>query len=108
MGKMAIHVDADTDGKKFEFAFNWEGDDAAIENVMNSMQKLADHAGTSPEALAHSFLRHLPTTGLRTDPGQQEVQMMAILYAVLQMPTNLPDRPGAIYNYAATRTSSPH
>jgi hypothetical protein len=54
------------------------------------------------EALTQGFLRHLPETGLMEDAGARKMQMMAILYAVLQFPTQSPDRPGAIYNYAAT------
>jgi hypothetical protein len=32
--------------------------------------------------------------------GEREFQMMAILYTILQLPTQNPERPGAIYNYA--------
>jgi hypothetical protein len=35
------------------------------------------------------------------DHDAQEVQIMAILYVVLNAPSRSPDRPGALYRYAA-------
>jgi hypothetical protein len=102
MGKMTIHVDAKVEGKSTEFTFNWEGDDPEIKNVMEFIEQRADEANITPETFTHSTLRELPATGLLKEPGAQQVQMMAILYTVLQMPTRSPDRPGSIYNYAAS------
>jgi hypothetical protein len=100
MGSMKISVDAEVAGKRFDFAFTWDGDDDAIKKLMRFIEARADEAGITPETFTHSALRHLPVTGLIDNTGAQEVQMMAILYTILQFPTQSPDRPGAIYNYA--------
>jgi hypothetical protein len=104
MGKMTVTIDADTESGKVEFKFTWNGDDEAVREVMKFIDKMADDAGVAPEALVQSALKHFPAAkkGIETNPGAQQVMMMTLLYAVLQLPTQQPDRPGAIYNYAAT------
>src|SRR5262245_61603502 len=101
---MAITVDADTESGKAEFKFAWDGDDDAVREVMKFIDKMADDAGVKPEALTQGALKHFPAVrkNIEADPGAQQVMMMAILYTVLQLPTQQLDRPGAIYNYAAT------
>jgi hypothetical protein len=100
MGKMKISIDAEVEGKRLEFSFTWDGDDNAIGKVSRFIEWLADQEGVTPEALTQAVLRHLPATGVMDDPGRREVQKMAILYMILQLPTRDSDRPGAIYNYA--------
>ncbi len=104
MGEMKIRVDAKVEGKACDFTFEWEGDDDEIQNVMEFIDRVADAAKVTPEAFTHSALHHLPNTGVLEDPGQKQAQMMAILYTVLQLPTGQPDRPGSIYNYAASES----
>jgi hypothetical protein len=101
MGKMSIRVDANVEGKTFKFAFKWEGGDEEIEHVMDFIEMAARKTDVTPKSFAQNTLRLLPTTGLMQDERTREVQMMAILYLVLQLPTNSPDRPGPIHNYAA-------
>jgi hypothetical protein len=57
--------------------------------------------GSAPRLSPKVLLYHLPAIGVSDDPGQRQVQMMLILYTILQfhMPDDT-DRPGAIYDYA--------
>jgi hypothetical protein len=71
---------------------------AVLEHVMTFIDNMAVDNKVTPEQITHSTLAHLPETGLMEEPGAQQVQMMAILYVVLNSPLN---RPGAIYQYAA-------
>jgi hypothetical protein len=102
MGKIPIEIYAEGDGgRRLEFSFSWDGNDDAIEKVLRFVQDRADEAGVSPEAFAQSALYHLPAIGVSDDPGQRQVQMMLILYTILQFHTpDDTDRPGAIYDYA--------
>ena len=100
MGKMNIAIDAKVGGKSFGFAFNWEGDADAIESLMGFVEKMAADWKVTPDALTQSILRDLPTTGLLKDKTEQQFQMAAVLWTVLQLPTQNPDRPGSVYNYA--------
>ena len=99
MGKMNINVDAKVGGKTFGFALNWEGDADAIESLMGFVEKMAADWKVTPDALTQSILRDLPTTGLLKDKTEQQFQMAAVLWTVLQLPTQSPDRPGSVYNY---------
>jgi hypothetical protein len=83
------------------FEFNWEGGTDEIEGVMIFIDDLAAEKKLTPEQLTHSTLAHLPKTGLMKDHDAQKVQIMAILYVVLNAPSRSPDRPGALYRYAA-------
>jgi hypothetical protein len=100
MGKMNINVDAKVGGKTFGFAFNWEGDADAIESLMRFVEKMAADWKVTPDALTQSILRDLPATGLLKDKTEQQFQIAAVLWTVLQLPTQNPDRPGSVYNYA--------
>ena len=100
MGKLNIAVDAKVGGKSLGFAFNWEGDADAIERLMGFVEKMAADWKVTPDALTQSILRDLPATGVLKDKGEQQFQMAAVLWTVLQLPTQSPDRPGSVYNYA--------
>jgi hypothetical protein len=97
MGTMKIRVDA----PPVKFAFTWEGSRSDIDNVMTFIEDTAAKAGATPEQFSQGVLRHLPKTGIMTEPGAQQVQMMAIAYTVLNCPTTAPGRPGAVYRYVA-------
>jgi hypothetical protein len=97
MGTMAIRVEA----PPVTFAFNWEGTQGDIDNIMTFIEDQAAAAGITPEQLAQSTLRYLPTMGVMKEPGAQQIQMMAIMYTVLNCPTKTPGRPGSVHRYAA-------
>jgi hypothetical protein len=102
MGKMIIAIDIQVGGKDFESHIEWQAGEHEIRNVIDFVGRMADHGGITPEALTHSTLRYMPSMGWRSDPSDHEVQVMAVLYTVLQCATLTPDRPGAIHNYAAS------
>jgi hypothetical protein len=97
MGKMIIAIDIEIGSKDFKSEFEWQGGEHEIRNVINLVERMADNSGISCEAFTHSTLRYMSSVGWRSDPNEQEAQKMAVLYTVLQWPT---DR-GAICNYAA-------
>jgi hypothetical protein len=99
MGTMHIEVDARVGDKQCNFAFNWKGDEAAISDTMAAVERFADEAEVTPEAFTQGILRHLPSMGA-ADEQTRQVTMMAIRYVILSLPTQSPDRPGALYNYA--------
>lgn len=71
-----------------------------IENVLSFIDRLADQARMIPQ-LPRSALWHMPSIGWLDNANEREVQMLAMLYTVLQCPTKSHDRLGAVYNYAA-------
>src|SRR5215470_3422507 len=100
MGKMSVNVDAWIDGKTCKFGFDWHGGPAEVEQVMAFIEEVAVDAGMTPEAFAQATVRQLPSMGPMEERDARQVQAMAILYLVLQFPTTVADRPGAIYRYA--------
>jgi len=99
MGCLNVKVDAAIDGQFCEVEFNWGCGPDDVEEILAFIDEAADDAGLTPEAFAQTTVRHLPSMGLMEgDAGQ--VQLMAIVYLVLQFPTTSADRPGAVYRYA--------
>jgi hypothetical protein len=100
MGKMSIAVDAKGGGKRVKFV--WEGDDAAIRNIMSAVEEFATSNGVTAKQLSQGALKHFPVMGWREKESERQFQMMTILYAVLKlpMPKNA-GRPGEVHNYAA-------
>ena len=99
MGKMNIAVDARGGDKKCAFNFNWEGDDAAIRSIISGIEKSAALAGVTTRQLTQSYLKHLPAMGLRKNKNEQRIQMVAILYIILNL--SIEGRPGLVRDYAA-------
>jgi hypothetical protein len=97
MGSMEIRVDA----PPVKLAFTWECSQSDIETTMTFIEDRAAEAGVTPEQFAQGALSELPATGIMKDPDAKQAQMMAIAYWVLNLPTNSPGRPGAVYRYAA-------
>jgi hypothetical protein len=95
-----IRIDAEVEGKKLKFTFNWEGDHNEIVNVMDSVRRLADEAGVNPRAYAHSVLHHLPAMGVLKEEDGRQMQMMAITYAVLDFAEKQIDLPAPIADLA--------
>lgn len=99
MGKMSIAVDAKSGGKNCAFKFVWEGDDAAIQNIMSQVERVAARVGVTAQQFTHSTLKHLPAMRLRKNKNEQQLQMMALVYIILKL--SIEGRPGLICDYAA-------
>ena len=100
MGKICIAIDIHSGGRDFESDIEWQAGEHEIQKVIDFIGRIADQDGITPEALTHSTLRYMSGMGWRSDPDDYEAQLMAVLYTVLQC--TMPDRPGPIYNYAAS------
>jgi hypothetical protein len=90
MGKMHIAVDAKNGGKKSAFRFRWEGDDAAIRNLISAIEKEAASAGVTGAELTDSCLMNLSAMGLRKNENDQHFQLAAIVYTLLNLPISPP------------------
>ena len=99
MGKMSIAVDARGGDKKCAFNFTWEGDDAATRSIISGIEKSAALAGVTTRQLTHSYSKHLPAMGLLKNKNEQQIQMVAILYIILNL--SIEGRPGLVRDYAA-------
>jgi hypothetical protein len=95
-----IRIDADVDGKKLKFTFNWEGDHNEIANVMDRVKWLANKGGVTPQAFAQGVIHHLPAMGVSEDEGYRQTQMMAITFAVLDLAEKQIDLPAPIADLA--------
>jgi hypothetical protein len=95
-----IRIDAEVEGKKLKFTFNWEGDHNEIANVMDRVRRLADKAGVTPRVYAQSVLHHLPAMGVLEVEDGRQMQMMAITFAVLDLAEKQIDLPAAIADLA--------
>ena len=101
MGKITVTI-SDKASKKDPLVFEWEGDDTAIRNVMQTIDKIAKQGGVSPDKFTQAALKHLPMMGWSDNEIIKRGQVMAVLYIVLNLPTRSEDRPGSVYNYAAS------
>jgi hypothetical protein len=97
MGTVHIKVTAE----KSEMEFEWQGDDAAIRNVMEAVKRTAEVGGITPQAYTHSVLKHLPALTKKGEEATQEAVMMAVLHLILTLPAERSGRPGLIADYAA-------
>lgn len=83
MGSITVAIDAEAAGNKIAFSFDWEGNRQEIERSMQLVRETAEQGGVTPHQFAQSTLVHLPKTGLMQDEGTQQMQMMAIVFAIL-------------------------
>jgi hypothetical protein len=72
--------------------FTWEGDEAAIENILQAVPDAAISQQMSPEDLAYNSVLHLKAGKLLT-PNEvgREMQMMCVVWFFLQLETGSPD-----------------
>ena len=91
MGKINVGFD----GKRL---FEWEGDGHGIATIENTFWQLAINRNVDPKAFAQSIVRGI-ARHQRFFEGDRRVQMMAVIYFLLQLPTQNPDRPGPYRNY---------
>jgi hypothetical protein len=86
-------------GKPF---FTWDGDEAAVLNILDDFPSGAQGVGLSPQAFADNLIVHLKKGSLLAeDQVGQEMQMMGVIWRILTAETGLAERPGKIGDYAA-------
>ena len=84
MGTINVNIDAEADGKeKLRFSFSWNGDREQIQRAMDFVTQTAVQIGLTPQQFAQSILIGLPETGVMQDEAPQQVQMMAIVFAIV-------------------------
>ena len=83
-------------------AFSWEGDESAIRNILEQFPVGARGVGMTPRALADNCVGHFLRKGkpLAKDQVGQEMQMMGVLWHILQAESSNAEHPGKIANYA--------
>jgi hypothetical protein len=93
VGEIKIAVD----GKPL---FNWQGDEAAVANILEAFPRGAKGVGQSAEAFAQTCMYHLLDGRLASsDKVGQEMQMMGVTWLILTRDTGHPDHPGKIGDY---------
>jgi hypothetical protein len=94
MGTIAVSVD----GRPI---FSWDGDEDAIKNVIDNFPIGAEGVGLSAIDFATACIAHLSGRALRKQERVgQEMQMMGVIWFILQMDTDKAGRPGKIKDYA--------
>jgi hypothetical protein len=102
MGTINVVIDAQVGGEEIKFSFNWEGDRQEIERSMDLVRKTAKLGDVTPQQFAHSTLIHLPKTRIMLEEGAQQVQLAAILFAVLtEAEKRIEEVPGSILDVTA-------
>jgi hypothetical protein len=82
--------------------FTWEGDDTAVENILQAVPEAASFQQRSAEDLAFNSVFYLQEGELLgANEVSREMQMMCVIYFFLQQETGNPDRPGKFAIYAA-------
>jgi hypothetical protein len=94
-------------------AFDWEGDEDSIEHILEAFPVGARGVGMTPEQLADNCIAHFRTgSPVSEDPVGQEMQMMGVLWRILEADTGNAEHPGKIADYAGsvdfTVDLSPH
>ena len=83
------------DGKPF---FNW-GQQNAINNILEKFPERARRIGMEPEAFAKLCLQHIKAIRSATSEVGREMQMMGIIWLILEAQIDDPDHPGKIKDY---------
>jgi hypothetical protein len=78
-------------GKK---VFTWEGDQEAAEHILEAFPRAAEHVGMTARQFANNCVH-----ALIKDPVGQEMQMMAVIWCILESETGNPDHPGTYSAY---------
>jgi hypothetical protein len=93
MGMTTVAIDG-------ESIFTWDGDEAAVKHVLEDFPHGAASVGMTPRALADDCVAHL-SKGLRVgdeEQGQvgQEMQMVGVIWRILEAETHNAEHPGKI------------
>ena len=95
MGTITVAIDG-------ESIFTWDGDEAAVKHVLEDFPHDAASAGMTPRALADNCVAHLSRRVGDEEQGQagQEMQMMGVIWHILEAETHNAEHPGRIADYA--------
>jgi hypothetical protein len=97
MGTMNIAVS----GKA---VFNWSGDTAAIQTILERFPLGARGVGLTPEVFADNCIAHLAKGKLLAAGAVgQEMQMMAVIWRILTADTGNAEHPGKVTDYGSQR-----
>ena len=97
MGTIAIAVD----GKQ---VFNWQGDEVEAKQILKDFRRAARHAGLTPEEFSDNCVKHLRDGRLLSEGRVgQEMQMMGVVWRILETETNDPEHPGKFADYIGNR-----
>ena len=88
MGTITVAIDG-------ESIFTWDGDEAAVKHVLEDFPHGASSVGMTPRALADNCVAHL-SKGLRAG----EMQMIGVIWHILEAETHNAEHPGKIADYA--------
>jgi len=88
MGTIAIAVDGN-------HVFNWQGDEAEAKHIIEEFPRGAHHVGMTPDELSDEGIGQL----LSESPVVREMQMMGVIWRILEMEINDPERPGKVADY---------
>ena len=91
MGKLVIAIN----GKRL---FVWEGDAAEVESIENQTRTVANVGRITPDTVAQSMVVGIAERGGLMQPPQQ-VELLALVYFVLNLQTDEAGRPGHIGDY---------
>jgi hypothetical protein len=84
-------------------AFTWDGDEDSIKNILEKFPVAARGVGVTPRKLADSCIWHFRTGSLLSEePAGQEMQMMGVLWKILEAETGNAEHPGKIADYAGS------
>jgi hypothetical protein len=83
--------------------FNWEGDEAAAQHILEAFPQGARASGQVPRQLADACVAYLSQGSLlAAGPVGQEFQMMGVIWHILNADTCNPEHPGKIVNYVGS------
>jgi hypothetical protein len=101
MGTIAIAVDG-------EQVFNWQGDEAEAKHILEQFPRGAHHVGMTPEELSDEGIGQLLKDGrfLSESRVVREMQMMGVIWRILEMEINDPSALARSLITSATRTST--
>ena len=80
-----ITIDAEVDGKQFKSRIKFEGTRDDILNGVRFIEENAHKLGLTPAQFVEATLMYLPTTGLFLDEAAKQIQIIAIIYALLRL-----------------------
>src|SRR5258708_40037174 len=98
MGTITVAIDG-------ESIFTWDGDEAVVKQVLEDFPRGAVSVGMTPRALADNCAAQL-AKGLRVgdeehDQPGQEMQMVGVIWRILEAETHNTEHPGKIADHAA-------
>jgi hypothetical protein len=101
MGTIAIAVDGN-------HVFNWQGDEAEAKHIIEEFPRGAHHVGMTPDELSDEGIGQLLKDGrfLSESPVVREMQMMGVIWRILEMELTTPNALARSLITSATRTST--